>query len=181
VTGSTEPKRVSKDTTHKGYISLFTDEDCIRLMLYVPRDRDNTCATKKPFWTIQRLDQRRQDPKTTTKESTMATSVNASIQRIVPLGLLHTSVGWSIKVVDISFLKVPLHTPHAAIITLEEKKIVLDKRIPSYYYKNIITHVNFLDLCCRMPTFASRLGCSSNGLGCIGHHETRYPISYLDL
>jgi len=52
-----QPERVSKDTAHMGYISLFTDEDCIRPMLYVPRERDDTCAAKNPFWTIQRLDQ----------------------------------------------------------------------------------------------------------------------------
>ena len=90
---STQQRRASKDTAHIGYISLFTREDCIRPMLYVPRDRNNAFAARKPFWMIQLLDQRRQYPNAARKkERAMATNANASIWSTVPLGLFHISL-----------------------------------------------------------------------------------------
>ena len=87
-----------------GYISLFTGEDCIRPMLYVPRDKNNAFAAKKPFWRIQLLDQRRQDPQVARKkEIAIATNANASIRSTVPLGFIHRPLSLCIKVVDVAF------------------------------------------------------------------------------
>jgi hypothetical protein len=86
---------VNKDTHQIGYISLFTDEVCIKPMQYVPTDNDNPVATKKPFWKNQWLDQRRQDPNAARKKvQTIATIANAWMRITAPLGLFHRSDSW---------------------------------------------------------------------------------------
>ena len=105
-----------------GYISLFTGEDCIRPMLYVPRDRNTTFAAKKLFCINQLLDQHQQQPKAARKKDrAMVTSANASIRSTVPLGLFHRSLSSCPMLVDVAFFQVLLmttHIPHSAVMHL---------------------------------------------------------------